>query len=655
MTAKKSDEKSHATPRESCRNHLLCCRADTPVELYKSVCLAWNEWAKASMVCLWLYNRFSREFELSWCEWCADAEKTGEFAVTENPSDTSMCAYCVDSGRPISHANASEWQEELTGATYEVSTKEQLAALELKPIICIPLPHAAGDTTDEDGSADELVRQRHEGVVSIHYKLAENVPDNLRLDRPSDQEEAENRSQEMLLTGTLTAMVLSKVRRDHQVRMTREINHLIEQHLTRFQDDPIEVRQDFCEGFIEILKEHLHIEGVSVFWRNAVGEGLTCIGTTGLRQHDNKPLATKREQGLATYDLEADKDSWTVRTFLTGQVEMHRAKDVGEHVGDAKYVDLGPATENPKPTPVLLAPLPWKPPAEPDAVPSASNKRYGVLRCSHLKSVQHSHQWRDFNVVELDVLRFVAEQVSPVLHTLESRIARENAISVVKHDMAAPIVSIRDIVDELDEQFGRAGGDFEYNIRNLQESALALRGMIDRLARDFESRVQVRPRKTRLDKDILPRLKRMMTPFAAETSKMDIWFGGFEDWPALNIDRELVERALYNLIVNAIKYGDRGTTIRIVARTIDEPQRAYAVDVENVGPGINAADAEAIFDMHYRAQRAISTRTGSGLGLSIVRQIMRSHQGDVILARRERPTTFRLIFPASLSADPTRR
>lgn len=353
------------------------------------------------------------------------------------------------------------------------------------------------------------------------------------------------------------------------------------------------------------------------------------------------------------YDLKdlADHDEpWTATVYRKGQYDLRSAAEVREHSTRAVYTEIIGNTpihgdlNDPRSvaSPVLLAPMPWK-------EPGSQSEIFGVLRCGHRPSAQFTDELKTFDTVELEVIRYVINQVTPVLRTLESRIAREDAISIVKHDMAAPIVTIRDVVDELEYQFrGQMTTDIKYSLANLQETALALRGLIDRLAREHEEKLVVRPRKTNIESDIVARLKRMLTPFARETSDMHIVFSGLDDLPSLNIDRDLIERALYNLLINAIKYGDRGTAIRIVGLTLDDGS-GYALDVENVGQGVDDEDVPNLFRMYYRSRRAIATRAGSGMGLAIVRQIMRSHSGNALLVHSKNPTVFRLLFPRQLA------
>jgi two-component system, OmpR family, sensor histidine kinase MprB len=88
-----------------------------------------------------------------------------------------------------------------------------------------------------------------------------------------------------------------------------------------------------------------------------------------------------------------------------------------------------------------------------------------------------------------------------------------------------------------------------------------------------------------------------------------------------------LERAINNLVDNAVKYSGRNDAVDIV---VDGP----TVTVLDRGRGIPDADLERIFDRFYRAVD-VRSDPGSGLGLAIVDEIVRSHGGQVFAAHRE--------------------
>jgi len=94
---------------------------------------------------------------------------------------------------------------------------------------------------------------------------------------------------------------------------------------------------------------------------------------------------------------------------------------------------------------------------------------------------------------------------------------------------------------------------------------------------------------------------------------------------ALTGDRELMEYAFYNLLTNAVKYSPGDTHVAVEARLTGEELR---VSVRDQGMGIEAKEIKNIFKKFYRTPRAKqSGEAGTGIGLSIVEQIVTHHGG----------------------------
>ena len=109
-------------------------------------------------------------------------------------------------------------------------------------------------------------------------------------------------------------------------------------------------------------------------------------------------------------------------------------------------------------------------------------------------------------------------------------------------------------------------------------------------------------------------------------------------------DRDLLRQAFTNLGSNAVKYNRDGGEIALQLAVQD----GWAeLDISNTGPGIPPEDQERLFERFYRADRARSRRAeGVGLGLSIAREIIRAHGGDLVLVGSGHDrTTFRMTLP----------
>jgi len=105
-----------------------------------------------------------------------------------------------------------------------------------------------------------------------------------------------------------------------------------------------------------------------------------------------------------------------------------------------------------------------------------------------------------------------------------------------------------------------------------------------------------------------------------------------------------IEEAVTHLLLNAIKYTPEHGTITVAATRKDAD---VSVEVSDTGMGIPPDDLERIFEEFFRASNAQAAKARStGLGLSIVHQIVEKHRGRVeVESRAGQGTTFRLILP----------
>ncbi|MFN2513807.1 MAG: sensor histidine kinase [Pyrinomonadaceae bacterium] len=104
-----------------------------------------------------------------------------------------------------------------------------------------------------------------------------------------------------------------------------------------------------------------------------------------------------------------------------------------------------------------------------------------------------------------------------------------------------------------------------------------------------------------------------------------------QNLPGVQGDEAALKRAVQNLIGNAIKYDSRNRWVRISAHASTGKRLVeLQIIVEDRGPGISSNDIGHIFEPFYRGQDAIASQIeGSGIGLSLVKQIIEAHGGKV--------------------------
>lgn len=120
-----------------------------------------------------------------------------------------------------------------------------------------------------------------------------------------------------------------------------------------------------------------------------------------------------------------------------------------------------------------------------------------------------------------------------------------------------------------------------------------------------------------------------------------------EDSPDLQMtgDRELMEYAFYNLLTNAVKYSPPETTVRV---TLRESGGLLRVAVADQGIGMDEQELKNIFVKFYRTHKAeVSGEVGTGIGLSIVEQIVTHHGGRIeVTSQPGKGSCFTVLLPA---------
>lgn len=99
---------------------------------------------------------------------------------------------------------------------------------------------------------------------------------------------------------------------------------------------------------------------------------------------------------------------------------------------------------------------------------------------------------------------------------------------------------------------------------------------------------------------------------------LNVWF-----------DKEKMDSIVRNLISNALKYTPNGGSINVIAYSNSD---SWSIEVKDTGIGISEKEQKKLFKMFYRASNAINMKTpGSGIGLLLVKKLVKKHQGDIKL------------------------
>ena len=116
--------------------------------------------------------------------------------------------------------------------------------------------------------------------------------------------------------------------------------------------------------------------------------------------------------------------------------------------------------------------------------------------------------------------------------------------------------------------------------------------------------------------------------------------------PEIDVDSEAIASVIFNLLDNAIKYS--GDSKRLELETYSQ-NNEIIVKVSDHGLGIPISERKRIFEKFYRVEDPLIHNTkGSGLGLNMVFEIMKDHEGRVeVESKVGDGSTFKLVFPVN--------
>lgn len=223
---------------------------------------------------------------------------------------------------------------------------------------------------------------------------------------------------------------------------------------------------------------------------------------------------------------------------------------------------------------------------------------------------------------------FVLDDVTH-LKLLEN-IRRDFAVNV-SHEIKTPLTAIKGFVETLIEMGGHEAEALRF-LTILEKNVRRLERIIEDLVdlskiEDDENGYDI----TLTDEPVKPVVEKAMTGVAERAGRKDIAMEVSCD-PGLvaHINPQLLERALSNLVENAVTYSDRGKSVRVsVGRdTIGR----LVILVKDHGVGIARKHQARIFERFYRVDEARSRNTGgTGLGLALVKHIVKVHGGEISL------------------------
>ena len=214
---------------------------------------------------------------------------------------------------------------------------------------------------------------------------------------------------------------------------------------------------------------------------------------------------------------------------------------------------------------------------------------------------------------------------------------RDRMLSMVAHDLRNPLTGISCISEVLQPEVEQhvdeaARQGFAESLRHIASAAGRMVTQINDLL-DHTRAQAGRPIVLALARaDIVELVRGVIEEHQHATSRHHLELQCAEEHILAQIDRRRLERALANLLVNAIKYSPQGGPVVVtVARTVGSDGPSLCIEVADNGIGIPAADLPHMFEQYYRASNVQATIPGNGIGLAGVRHIAQCHGGTATL------------------------
>ncbi|MBI3490414.1 MAG: hypothetical protein HY047_01235 [Acidobacteria bacterium] len=234
----------------------------------------------------------------------------------------------------------------------------------------------------------------------------------------------------------------------------------------------------------------------------------------------------------------------------------------------------------------------------------------------------------------------------------EAAVARlqSDFVAAVSHEFRSPLTTVRQMAEML--EMGRLPTEERRHTyyRILAGEAARLQRLVETLL-NFGRMEAGAERYRFVDLDAATLVREVVHDIApqARDSGKQIEISGPDAEVRVRADESALAVALRNLIDNAIKYSPNESTVWV--RWRKENDRA-AICVVDRGVGIPRAEQQAIFRKFVRGRAAIDANVkGTGIGLSMVQQIMLAHGGEIRLdSEAGRGSTFTLLLPAVIDA-----
>ena len=392
-----------------------------------------------------------------------------------------------------------------------------------------------------------------------------------------------------------------------------------------------------------IFKRYFYYEGSSVFIWDSFDNRYNLLVTTGLKNNpEPEKVFYEKDEGI------------TGSTATEKKEKIYNDLSYLEKINDSKY--LHKYREETRHENETMLTIPIVRPSNPDDV-------FGIMRFTNKvnkQSLIDGYPVIDyFNDTDVELIQNASHYLALNIEYYLAEEERRDFISKMSHEFKTPANAIRVSAHRIINKFLQNDINFmrfhfaSYLQDIIDYSELLLMQVTTNLYLTRSNRNRIDRFTKNMKYSIIHIIKNSINIVRPIARDHNVRFDNIqieESFPnvTLKIDKHSFEIVFYNLLTNAIKYARSHTEFKVIFSAIDTPD-GLIINVSDYGIGIGKNDAERIFLLGVRSNRARRINAeGYGIGLHVVKSILKKYGGEICVSHFSNPTTFEIKLPRRL-------
>ncbi len=231
---------------------------------------------------------------------------------------------------------------------------------------------------------------------------------------------------------------------------------------------------------------------------------------------------------------------------------------------------------------------------------------------------------------------------------------RDHLLSIVSHDLKNPLGAIKGYTQFLRFRLAREGSQQSCSSELLTTSLERIDSTTARMTKQVNELLDIahlqlgQPLElSSQETDFVALVQQIVAEQQQLTTRHTLRVTAQDASLPMMLDAMRIERAITNVLSNAIKYSPQGQWIDITLGQCMQDQQKYAqLSIHDYGIGIPASEQSHIFEQFWRGSNVIGTIQGSGIGLASTYQIVKQHGGAITVESQQgEGTTFTIYLP----------